>query len=535
MKEKSEQSPILPNAHGSLVVISPESRLGRAIGGSARKAILPVAAALSLIASACSGGEAQTVTDNSDNEPPGLALPFEGTGFLNSGPHNFKLKRDAPTEKEVVSELDFAPKPVIKCEPGVRAIVTDWNITASESGKVTIVGDEKNELDFNHSIIQIKHPDGKSTRYTHVANIQVKKDQEVPKGQRLGNASCEYPPSGSTDGLHLDFSVLDPSENPIDVRTITLSGWTIEGKLNYQGTMTKDGKTITADGRRCPEENPCEGGIVNSITHDSSKTPNKAVLGAEKSPNSQISGNVNEKRVKEAIPTPRPTERPTPAPTSAPILKKETPIPTVIPTPALKKDLPTPTPTEKPAEQGWIKFTSPNYPYRIDIPFFWQPSSTNVGGKKTDVFLTKNTVAGFEINVSVAAEPVGDWVILQDYAKTQLGQLRQVTSIQSFQFGPDRSPFEEETSAGNVGINIARVRVGGKDTAALLSRVPKGFVNPPLEIETVIFLHEGKAWQITLTYPQYPSNPGTLTEKQYIALQKEFRKLLESFRFLPSR
>lgn len=269
-----------------------------------------------LIVSACSGGEAKRVTDNSDNEPPGLALPFEGTGFLNSGPHNFKLERGAPTEKEIVSELDFAPKPVIKCEPGVRAIVTDWNITASESGKVTVAGDEKNELDSNHSIIQIKHPDGKSTRYTHVANIQVKKDQEVARRQKLGNPSCEYPPSGSTDGLHLDFSVLDPHGNPIDIRKISLSGWEIQGNRNYQGTMTKDGKTITADRRRCPVGNPCDGGkIVNSITHDSSKTPRKAVLGAEKSPNSQISGNVNEKRVEGVIATTRPTEKPTPAPT----------------------------------------------------------------------------------------------------------------------------------------------------------------------------------------------------------------------------
>lgn len=379
MKEKSEQSPRLP-----------------AIFRTKQLRAVSTAMVSVLIASACSGGEAQTVTDNSNNEPPGLALPFEGTGFLNSGPHNFRLKRDVPTKNEIASELDFAPKPVIKCEPGVRAIVTDWNITASESGKVTVVGDEKNELDSNHSIIQIKHPDGKSTRYTHVANIQVKKDQEIPKGQRLGNASCEYPPSGSTDGLHLDWSVLDANENPIDVRTITLSGWRIEGKLNYQGTMTKDGKTITADGRRCPVENPCDNGkIVNSITHGSSKAPNKAVLGAAAGPTrpGPINAAVGEKPI--VAETPKPT--------------------------------PIPKPTERPMEQGWKTFRSINYPYEIQIPQNLQISTlaVSVFNKKAVDLFTGEKINNTPVQIAISMESTQKWVRPEDYAQNALGQVKQ--------------------------------------------------------------------------------------------------------------
>ncbi len=222
-------------------------------------------------------------------------LPFEGTWFVTGGPHNFKLPIGAPIDGTLASDLDFAPKPVVPCPPGKEIVLKDWGIVASKSGIVTVAGDEKNQKDPNHSIVQIKHADGKSSRYVHSADIEVKKGDTVKQNQVIGYPSCEVPPDGYTTGVHLDFSVLDANGNPVDIRGLTFGGWAVDSSSkNYQGTLSKNGeKTRTADGARCDTDTVC-GGIRNDLTN----TPNKGVVVAgPKDPISPISGKVNEKSV----------------------------------------------------------------------------------------------------------------------------------------------------------------------------------------------------------------------------------------------
>ncbi len=177
-------------------------------------------------------------------------------------------------------------------------VLKDWHVVASKSGRVTIVGNEKNRADPNHGIVQIKHPDGKSTRYTHAANIKVKEGQEVAKWQRIANPSCEHPPDGNTTGVHLDFMMLDQFGKRIDSRGITLSGWKVKGGLNYQGTMEKDGeKTRTASTKRCATDSAC-GGLRNDLIIFEAA---RAVLGVSATPTPRREGS------KLTIPT---TEKP---------------------------------------------------------------------------------------------------------------------------------------------------------------------------------------------------------------------------------
>jgi len=233
-------------------------------------------------------------------------LPYEGTWFLTGGPHDFRLPIGAPIDGVLASDLDFAPKPVVPCPPGKEIVLKDWNIAASKSGIVTIVGDQKNQKDPNHSIVQIKHADGQSTRYVHSADIEVKKGDTVRQNQVIAHPSCEVPPSGYTIGLHLDFSVLDANGNPIDIRGLTFDGWKVDSSSkNYQGTLSKNGEKLrTAEGGRCDTDAAC-GGIRNDLSNNL----NGAVVAGPKDPIPPISGTVKEKSASptsKSIETPRP-------------------------------------------------------------------------------------------------------------------------------------------------------------------------------------------------------------------------------------
>lgn len=446
-----------------------------------------------LIASACSGGEMKK-----QEEVFPRILPLSGEIFLTQGAH---ANDDSPTG--IKSSIDFAPKEVKDCPPGARVIV-EQPAVATTSGTITIVGNEKDRNDPNHSIVEIKE-DGTGLRFgtMHLdkipENIQV--GEKANKGDVIGKPSCEVPKGGQTTGVHVHSYVKDASGNFLPINGQEVSGWKIDGDK-----MTRKGeKDRTADTRRCATDTAC-GGIRNDLVNNPIKTSNKAVLGASAGPIPQISGNVNEKRVEEVVPTPKPTEKPTP-------------------TPIAKKETPTPTPTEKPMEQGWQSFTSLNYPYRISYPHGWTAQSVNsILGQKADAlsgFLMGGTETKYLSNVTISAQPVEKWVSLADYKQNVLNQLKN--------YNPNTVDASKEIKkAGNNAwrmfgtstVELINTKVDNQDIEILSSWIQ--FPEPEgIGIITTVFLKDGRAWTITF-------KSGLKGDYANIP----FRKMLSSFRFI---
>ena len=343
----------------------PETRKGKT-----NRLTLPVTTAiLGSIGLACSGGGNKNTVENTrelEKESSGYALPFpEGeTWFLTNGPHG-----------DNNSAIDIAPPEGGFCpQDGRRFTIDNRVVTASASGEVTLVGDDKNRSDPFHSIVDIKDRNGLTQRYIHLDNIKVKSGKKIKQGDRLGNPSCEFPPKGGDSGPHVHIGLMkDGQAIPID--GVVVGGWTIhEGTNGKEGTMTKPGeKTRTADIGRYGENST---GIRNDLPNN----PNRAVVASPKNPIPPISGNVKEKSVQEK----------------------------------------------------WQTFKSPNYPYEIQFPatWVWQgdkiflPSPLNQVDLNMDMIsdkeLTENGYKGFY----VVSEAIPQAVTLDDYVNKELEQLR---------------------------------------------------------------------------------------------------------------
>lgn len=185
-------------------------------------------------------------------------LPFSGTWYLTSGPHSDNLSPG------VRHTLDFAPPEIIPC-PGGKPLEGRY-VTAAALGEVTVVGNEKDSADKNHSIVEIQHPNGYTTGYKNLDNMNVRVGQEVKQGDILGNPSCEYPPGGKIAVEHLQF-YLKRAGLPVRISEISLSGYKVtEGSEDGIGNLSKPGeKTRTPDTRGCDNDQIC-GGVRNDLT-----------------------------------------------------------------------------------------------------------------------------------------------------------------------------------------------------------------------------------------------------------------------------
>lgn len=200
-----------------------------------------------------------------------LDFPFPDSEewFLTGGPHADGLSHG------VRSAEDFAPRQIVNC-PG--APISNKHVTAAAAGEVKISGNENDTTDPNHSIVVIELESGLRIGYMHLANIEVRVGQHVDQGETLGNPSCEFPPGGRSEGVHLHFFILDEQGRHIPIAGFVLSGWQIhESAGNYQGIMTKAGLAVrTADRGRCgPDEVSIRrcGGIRNDLTMGEVESP----------------------------------------------------------------------------------------------------------------------------------------------------------------------------------------------------------------------------------------------------------------------
>lgn len=240
---------------------------------------------LAILTAACGSSEAQPPSSPSGSEVKSgseisseisLEYPFSGLWYLTTGPHFDGLTGG------IRAALDFAPPERVDCPGGnplVKRFVEEKRfVEASASGKVAVVGNEKDPTDKNHSIVEIDHGQGWRTGYMHLANMLVNVGQEVKQGERLGNPSCEVSPGGSTSGIHLHWYAKKDGKW-IPANEIVLSKGSVEaGVNNKEGTLIPpDGLVRTADTRRCgPDENSIKacGGIRNDLSKEVILGPN---------------------------------------------------------------------------------------------------------------------------------------------------------------------------------------------------------------------------------------------------------------------
>lgn len=193
------------------------------------------------------GEEAPKASDLQKDLKYSLTLPFgqNETWWYTGGPHSDGLSGGV----RYAIDLTPAEEPMV-C-PGSDPYVVN-PVRAIADGVVSIVGNENNQNDKNHSVVEIGHDGDFTSGYMHLDEMQVMVGQQVGRGDILGYVSCEFPPGGDTDGEHLHFYG-KIKDRPIEVDRIVMSGWTIEESSgNYQGTMYQNPDDLrTADTRRC--------------------------------------------------------------------------------------------------------------------------------------------------------------------------------------------------------------------------------------------------------------------------------------------
>lgn len=170
-----------------------------------------------------------------DLAQPTLELPFAPGEYwsLTSGPH-ITWRTGTPR-----GALDFAP---ITGEPPC-AVSTAW-VTASASGRVVRADNGVVVLDLDGDGYE---QTGWVLVYMHVAEKErISAGAWVETDMRIGHPSCE---GGQATGTHVHIARKYNGEwlaadGPLP---FVLSGWTAHaGKLSYEGTLEKDGRTVTA-------------------------------------------------------------------------------------------------------------------------------------------------------------------------------------------------------------------------------------------------------------------------------------------------
>ena len=170
-----------------------------------------------------------------DLAQPSLELPFAPGEYwsLTSGPH-VAWRTGTPR-----GALDFAP---ITGEPPC-AVSAAW-VTASASGRVVRADNSVVVLDLDGDGYE---QTGWVLVYMHIAEQErISAGAWVETDMHIGHPSCE---GGQATGTHVHIARKYNGEwlaadGPLP---FVLSGWTAHaGELSYEGTLEKDGRTVTA-------------------------------------------------------------------------------------------------------------------------------------------------------------------------------------------------------------------------------------------------------------------------------------------------
>ncbi len=172
--------------------------------------------------------------------PGGYILPFTigETWYYTGGPHNY-IGVSACSNNVCArpwSSIDIAPPESISC-PSTDYPSNRW-LVAAKAGTV---------IESSQALVVIDHGDGWRTYYSHVATTDRHGTGSIGQGEHVGHPSCEVEPGGSTSGVHVHFAIWQAGVGFVDIASSSLSGWLIQETTHYNGTMTRNGVTRTAD------------------------------------------------------------------------------------------------------------------------------------------------------------------------------------------------------------------------------------------------------------------------------------------------
>ncbi|MDO8429143.1 MAG: M23 family metallopeptidase [Candidatus Daviesbacteria bacterium] len=230
---------LIPNKLRLPRITIPRPRL---LSGSLGVVGRQLALASMLVLSACSGKDLPVIkaTPHSPTEKKGasstddLRLIFDGN-YLTQSLHNALGGKEG-----VLSSLDIAPQRVVSCEPGQKATIDESPVRAPLTGRVIKVGDVKNQQDPDHSLVAIQAENGEAVALVHLDEIptSIQVGELVEAGTVIGVPSCESPPGGSTDGVHVHQTYLGIGGNPMSP----------VGKKIGDYTIQADGTLVSAQG-----------------------------------------------------------------------------------------------------------------------------------------------------------------------------------------------------------------------------------------------------------------------------------------------
>ena len=88
-----------------------------------------------------------------------------------------------------------------------------YAVEAAGAGRVTFAG-SKGGYGLT---IEVTHPNGYKTQYSHLSSLNVKKGDEIAAGTPIGKAGN----SGNSSGPHLHFEVRDPTGKAVNPKSVT--------------------------------------------------------------------------------------------------------------------------------------------------------------------------------------------------------------------------------------------------------------------------------------------------------------------------
>lgn len=133
---------------------------------------------------------------------------------------------------------------VVAAEEGTVSYVQVWDGTQDADGMMSY-----------GNMVEIAHPDGNSTLYAHLSEINVQAGDEVVRGQRIGRVGA----TGNATGAHLHFEVMSETGRKEDPQPVLEYGtslllaaydwnWVYGNLYHPNGTKTVSDWGVTREG-----------------------------------------------------------------------------------------------------------------------------------------------------------------------------------------------------------------------------------------------------------------------------------------------